>query len=460
MSLCGENNSVDLLNRRPAECVSTSVKTPAPLLLLTLLVSLLFGVGAAPMAHARWISRHPRPMVVGYFPQWALYGPHPYYVNTLLTTGSIDYLDQINFANASVQGGHCSLSDPNADLFATFSAANSVDGRAGDENAAFRGEFRQLKALKQRYPRLKILISLEGRAADFARDAAPDQRQQFVRSCVDLFIRGEFASGIREPGIFDGFDIDWESPQGADAANFQALLEEFRGQMNTVRPGMRLAVAVDQSPASLPGTDFTKVAAVVDEVSVMNYDYAGPWSSTTGFIAPLFATLGHANGPSIERSIASYRASGVPAEKLLMGIPFYGYGWTGVTGDNHGLFQQGSAVRGDRPYSYIRSQVSPLAVFRDPVSKAPWVFDGQNFWTYDDPVSLRYKVSYARAQQLRGAMIWELSGDTADAELLRSVYTSIHHPLSRRTFDLSRRVVPELPAPASTESAGAAAGSG
>jgi chitinase len=376
-------------------------------------------------------TRSTRPIVVGYFPQWGLYYPQPYLVKNLITNGSARRLDQINYAQGSVSGGRCSLADPHADINAPFNADSSVDGVGDDANSPFRGYFHQLAELKSRYPRLKILISLEGKAADFAQDARPENRRAFVASCVDTFIRGNFAPGVVRAGLFDGFDVDWESPQAEDAENFRALLEEFRRQMNAVRPGLRLSIAVGESPNMLPGTDFVAIARIVDQVGVMNYDYAGPWNQTTGFVAPLFS--GRHSG-SIESSIASYKARGIPESKLLMGLPFYGYSWTAVASTNNGLFQPGRADHADRPYNYIRTLSAAFSTYRDPRSQAPWLFDGETFWTYEDPVSVRYKVSYARSEHLAGVMIWELSNDTADAELLTVAYRSLHHPLKNKVF--------------------------
>ena len=387
-----------------------------------------------------YVQQHSsHPLVVGYFTQGGIYYPRPFYLKTLVTNGSAAHLDQINYSQAAVSGGGSSVADPNADLNMIYTAETSVSSVADRPDSPFRGYFHQLRELKRRYPRLKILISLEGKASDFAQDAKPENRYAFVASCVDTFIRGHFAAGVSEPGLFDGVDIDWESPQADDAANFRALVEEFRRQMNAVRPGLRLSIAVGESPEALPGTNFAAIAALVDQVGIMNYDYAGPWSQTTGLLAPLFAG-GHSS--SIERSIASYKAHGVPARKLLMGLPFYGYSWTGVSNTSNGLFQPGSAVRGDRPYSYIRTLAAPFAMYRDPLSQAPWLFDGQTFWTYEDRVSVRYKVSYSRHQHLGGVMIWELSGDTADAELLTTVFRSLHHPLKNKVFAMVR--TPEL----------------
>ena len=414
--------------------------SPKRVLLASVLAIVFFSpLGAGGFGLPGLRARPARPVMVGYFPQWGVYYPQPYYVKTLAANGSAARLDQINYAQGFVSGGRCSLADPNADLNTPFAAATSVDGVGDDPNSAFRGNFNQLLELKRRYPRLKVLISLEGKAADFAWDAQPENRHAFVASCVDTFIRGNFAPGVIQPGVFDGFDVDWESPQAVDAENFRALLEEFRMQMNAVRPNLRLSIAVGESPTELPGTNFAAVARIVDQVGVMNYDYAGPWNQTTGFLAPLFAAR---HSGSIESSIAHYKAVGVPPFKLLMGLPFYGYSWTAVAADNNGLFQPGHAVHGDRPYNYIRTLSSPFASYRDPRSQAPWLFDGQTFWTYEDPVSVRYKVSYARREHLAGVMIWELSNDTADAELLTAAWRSLRHPLKNKVF--AKSVTPEL----------------
>jgi chitinase len=179
-----------------------------------------------------------------------------------------------------------------------------------------------------------------------------------------MFLRGHFGPHINKPGILDGFDIDWESPREVDAANFRALLREFRSQMNAVRPGLRLSIAVDESPQTFSGTDFALIAPLVDQVGVMNYDYVGPWSPTTGFLAPLFSEDPH-DSHSIEHSIASYEAAGVPPEKLLMGLPFYGYSWTDVEIAHDGLFQAGRAETGDRPYNHIQSVASDFSAHRE-----------------------------------------------------------------------------------------------
>ena len=416
-----------------------------------------------------------KPIIVGYFGQWGLYGEPPYTLKDLAGNGKAAMLDQLNYAQAFVTGGHCSVADRNADLDHSFSAADAVNGQPDDPASAFRGSFHQLAELKHLHPRLRTLISLEGRAPDFAFNAQPENRQAFVASCVELFLKGHLAPGVEAPGLFNGIDVDWEYPGGPDAVNFLALLTEFRHQMDAVRPGLTLSVAVGPSPRMYGGTDFAAVTALVDQVGLMTYDFAGPWMRTTGFIAPLYSVPAPQDAtdaatppaqptptpaptgsnptasttpaakaavpagsvpastpaprppPSggIAGSVQAFLAAGVPPEKLLVGVPFYGYGWTQVPEATEGVFQEGTPVRGDRPYRYIQSLAAASTVYRDPVSKTPWLFDGDAFWTFDDPISVGAKAAFAREHNLGGLMIWELSGDTPEGSLLTAAHLNL-----------------------------------
>jgi chitinase len=365
----------------------------------------------------------PKPALIGYFPQWGIYN-QPQYLVKNLATGTTPLVDQINYAQGFVTNGHCSIADPNADLNYSFTAEQSVDGTPDTLTQAFRGNLHQLQKLKLKFPNLRILISLEGHSADFADDAQPANRTAFVTSCIDTFLKGQFAPGITIPGLFDGIDLDWEYPHQPDAANYVALLKEFRRQMDSVRPGLLLNVAVGASPHSHEGTDMAEIGRLVDRIGLMTYDMSGPWNETTGFVAPLTASPNYSGG-TVAHSVEAYLAAGVPAEKLLMGVPFYGYGWHQVSEDDNGLGQEGSPIHGDRPYSYIESLVSTSTVYRDPDSQTPWLFDGDIFWTYDDPLSISHKAQFALDHQLGGLMIWELGEDNATSDLLHAAHQSL-----------------------------------
>jgi chitinase len=361
-----------------------------------------------------------RPLVVGYFRGDSML--RQFYVKDLISRGSAPILDQINYSQAHIVDNRCAVADPVADLTYSFAADDSVDGTADTPEIPLRGNFHQLQELKRLYPRLKILISLEGNPDVFVKAAQPENRIAFVNSCVQQFIQGKIPGGINAAGLFDGVDIDWEYPEEADKLDFVALLAEFRRQLNAIGPNFLLSVAMGTARTNYQHLDMAAVALYADQIAIMNYDYAGPWSKRTGLVAPLYHSPGD---PEIEgdvdSTISRYKEAGVPVSRMLMGLPFYAYSWSRVALDNHGLFQLGEPERNDVLYNYVVSIQNKFTVYRDPKSMAPWLFDGTTFWTYDDDLSIGAKVKYAKEHGLMGVMIWELSGDTADGKLIKTI---------------------------------------
>jgi chitinase len=368
----------------------------------------------------------PRLLLVGYFPQWGVY--NQYFVKNLVTSGAAGLLDQLDYSQGVIKNNACAVGDPNADLSFVHTSANSLDGNADDPAAQLRGNFHQLQELRSRYPKLKLLVSIEGNPSYFASAARPENRAAFVSSCIDMFIRGHFAPGVEGGKLFDGFDLDWEYPTLADKDNYLGLLTEFRSQLNALHANLKLTIAIAARASRYQGFDLKAVAALVDQVNVMNYDYNGPWSRTTGMIAPLYAIAGDPlQGNNVDATIQAYEQAGIPPSKMLLGIPFYAYGWSGVADVNHGLFQLGQPVQGEHFYSYIQSIQPKFKLYRDPKSQTPWLYAGKTFWTFDDPISIRAKLQYAHSRKLGGVMAWELSNDSADAALLKSVAAGLRH---------------------------------
>ncbi|XXT20264.1 glycosyl hydrolase family 18 protein [Sorangium sp. So ce429] len=372
--------------------------------------------------------------VIGYFAEWGVYGRN-YHVKNIDTSGSAAKLTHINYAFGNVTGNRCQLGDTYADYDKAYSAGDSVDGVADTWDAgALRGSFNQLRKLKRKHPHLKVLISLGGWtwSAGFSEAALPANRASFVSSCVDLFIKDP-----RWAGVFDGIDIDWEYPAACgstcnqrpeDTQNFTALLAEFRRQLNAARSGLLLTIA---APAGLDKIEKIQVGEIhrhLDFINLMTYDMHGAWEATTNFHSPLYNSASNpakALKYSTDEAVTAWLNGGTPASKLVVGVPFYGRGWTGVAGASQGVWQSaagaapGTYEAGIEDYKVLKAKGHPG--YTHPDTKAFYTFNGTEFWSYDNPASLGVKMSYIKSKGLGGAMFWELSGDTANGELVAAV---------------------------------------
>ena len=113
----------------------------------------------------------------------------------------------------------------------------------------------------------------------------------------------------------------------------------------------------------------------------------------------------------------------------MLGIPYYGRGWAGVTNANNGLYQSSSGpARGtyeDGIDDYKKVIAKSGATFYDPVAGAVWKFGNGSFWSYDDPRSIAQKTAYVKAGGLGGTMVWSLDGDTASGELTTAIHNGL-----------------------------------
>ena len=395
--------------------------------------------------------------VLGYFVQWGIYGRN-YRVRNIDTSGTAAELTHINYAFGNVRNNRCEVgvtqaSDPNtgiggdafADYTKAFSAAESVDGVADTWNQTLRGNWNQLKKLKARHSGLKVLISLGGWtwSRGFSEAAKPANRQAFVASCIDAYIRGNLpvtdgAGGAgAAAGVFDGIDIDWEYPNACgltcgsveDRANFTALMAEFRRQLDAVRPGLLLTAAVGAGVDKIAATDPGQYAQYLDFINVMTYDFHGAWESRTNHHSALFdspndPSTGDVRFYNSNDAIEAFLERGVPASKLNLGIGFYGRGWTNVANVNNGLYQTGSAAPGTyesgiEDYKVLKNLGWPS--FVDSQARAHWIYNGSTFWSFDNPALITEKMTYAKTQGLGGAFFWELSGDDAQGTLAKAM---------------------------------------
>ena len=317
-----------------------------------------------------------------------------------------------------------------------------LNGRDDATSAAFHGNLNQLLELKQKYPDLKVLISIGGWSwsGNFSRAAMDDaSRQRFASSCIDLYLK-------QYKGVFDGLDIDWEYPVSGgltpgkpeDQKNFTLLLGELRRQLDELgtqdNRQYLLTIAAPIGPGNIRNIEPDAIASTVDWINLMGYDFHGTWDSATNFNAPLFrASDDPADaGLNLDAAVQAYLSAGTPAEKLVLGVPFYGKGWSGVTDVDDGLYQPskgaapGTWEAGSFDYNDIqKNYLSSEKRHWDAETYVPWLYDPESkiFISYDDPQSLAAKAGYARDLGMAGVMIWELS--QGDETLIDAIYQGL-----------------------------------
>lgn len=347
--------------------------------------------------------------VVGYYAGWASYrGYTPQKVPA-------HRLTHLNYAFAKI--------DPSTNSIAMADPAND------------KKNFAALRQLKEKHKQLKTLIAVGGwdystYFSDVASTAA--RREAFAQSCVDF---------ILEHG-FDGVDLDWEYPvsggpagvinRPADKQNFTLLLKAIRQKLDDrgKRDGRKyyLTIAGAAGSGYLSKIEPKSVAGLVDHIFVMTYDLHGPWDKYADFNAPLYqpAEASPQYKNSVYDGIKAYLNSGVPAGKLVMGMPFYGYVYQGVSGGSNGLFGRFSSAK-SVTYDVIRSTYlgGGYKKLWHEKAKVPYLFGGDTFVTYDDPSSIAAKAGLAKSMGLAGVGAWELSQD-ASGELLRSAWDALY----------------------------------
>ena len=392
--------------------------------------------------------------IVGYFTSWSIY--NGYYVKNIATSGAAGKLTVVSYAFANITSDYkCAIGDSWADYQKAFTdPSQTVNGVADTWTQPLAGNFNQLKELKAAYPNLKVIIAIGGWtwSSHFAGAASAANRSAFVSSCIDMFIKGNLpgAPAGAAAGVFDGIDVDWEYPDNPgngnpygpqDIPNYTGLMAEFRTQLDAAGAATHTHYLLTTDTSS--GQDkygvlqLPQVAAHVDWLNLLTYDMHGPWNPTgpTDFNAPLFASPQDPSPPpanqySVNRAVTDYLAAGVPAHKIVIGVPFYGHGWTNVPNVNHGLYQSAPSMTpaaggGTLDYNVLESLPGYTRYF-DPLTQSSWIFDGATFWSFDDPATMKSKMLYVRGLGLGGAMFWSLDGDDASGTAVSALYNGLH----------------------------------
>jgi GH18 family chitinase len=311
-----------------------------------------------------------------------------------------------------------------------YAFANVVDGLVVEGAAVDAENYRVLAGLRRQNPQLQILVSVGGWIWSGAfSDAAltPESRARFVASAVDFVRRHDL----------DGFDVDWEYPglpgngnthRPEDKQNFTALMSELRGALDKEGAArgrhFLLTFAAGALPTFLEHTEMDKVQAVVDYVNLMTYDFRESGDRLAGHHANLMANPNDDKGLSADAALRLFLKAGVPAHKLVLGVPFYGHAWADVAPVANGLYQPGRPPRREIDASYgnlARSYVGKNGYLRfwDEQAQAPFLWNEKQrvFISYEDPQSLRVKCRYLKERGLAGVMFWQYYSDASGALL-------------------------------------------
>ena len=159
----------------------------------------------------------------------------------------------------------------------------------------------------------------------------------------------------------------------------------------------------------------------------MAYDYYGSWSKTTGHYANLYTNSRDSNRWSTNAALSAYLKAGVPPEKIMLGVGFYGYVWRGVKEGSYpatpGLFQSGTPVNNSPGWSQITAYLEPGSGYTrywDDTAKAPFLYNGDRWVTYSDHEQIKILAKYAGEKKLAGLFVWEYGHDMG-ADLLKTL---------------------------------------
>ena len=218
---------------------------------------------------------------------------------------------------------------------------------------------------------------------------------------------------------YDGLDLDDEALSDADVPTYAKFVPELRAALDAAKPDLLLTAAVGSRPAL-----FAKLQGGFDQINLMTYDNSGPWPGhKTWYNASLYGAGSEMMNakedyPSVNETVKQYEAAGIPAAKLGIGVAFYGYIWSGVSGPKQSIVGlTDKDVNDGADYSLIMgTYYQPGRYHWDDQAKAPYLSinapdpKDRKFISYDDTRLCALKIAYVKQQGLGGVIIWELGG--------------------------------------------------
>ncbi|KAK8913408.1 Chitinase 1 [Metarhizium anisopliae] len=303
---------------------------------------------------------------------------------------------------------------------------NHYDGDSWDTggNNAY-GCVNQLFSLKKANRKLKVILSIGGwtLSANFPTAASTEAtRATFARSAVEM---------MKDWG-FDGIDVDWEYPQDdTQAQNMVLLLQQIRKSLDDYAKKhasshhFQLSIAAPAGREHYSKLRMAELGRILDYVNLMAYDYAGQWGKYSGHASNLFPDSDNPNATPFDTdaAVTAYIKGGIPANKIVLGIPTYGRSFEQTDGIGKPFSGVGGGSWENGIWDYKSLPKAGATLRYDDVVKANYSYDAaaQELISYDTPDSVKEKVNYIKSRGsggLAGCMFWEASGDRHDSESL------------------------------------------
>ncbi len=215
-----------------------------------------------------------------------------------------------------------------------------------------------------------------------------------------------------------------------DKQNFTLFTAELRRQMKAFDRDSELTAFLPAAATKIDaGFEVRKVFDQLDFATVQGYDLHGTWENQTGHQANLLTDRRDPNPVrySVDQTVRDLVSRGAPKRKIVVGVPAYGQGWTGVKSKGNGLYAPatgpapGTWAAGTEDYKILAKK--PGKRYRDLLTGTVWLYDGNEFWSYDDPAVLLQKAAYIRLKGLGGSMMWSIDQDDARASLTSALYS-------------------------------------
>jgi len=212
----------------------------------------------------------------------------------------------------------------------------------------------------------------------------------------------------------DGVNFDFEGRGSQDQGGLDRFVSQVSAALKGADPQWQVTMDTYASAAGDPGGfyDIAGLAPSVDAFFVMAYDMDDPStpSPTAALTGPGFTDLA---------ALAEY-TSVVPASKVILGVPYYGYDWPTA-----GPAQGDPATGGPSPVSYAQVVAEAHPVYWDPVTQTPWTsYQVGTQWHqtwFDDATSLALKAQLADSYHIAGLGVWALGMDGNDPSMIAAL---------------------------------------